>query len=98
MEFRIKCNAYNTLEEVYINDNEVFCNGEIIETNEEERINMLINLFSFKEKWISEDVANPKYQIYFKDKEKEIFYKFRDELPNNWFVFYACLRRLLGRL
>lgn len=85
------------IEDIKINNEEVIFNNEVIDSSKEERINTLISLFSCKEKWNSNQVNNPKYDLYFEADGNIERYSFNNGLPLNWLIFNAYINRLIRR-
>jgi hypothetical protein len=85
------------LEDIKISNDKAIFNNEIIDCSKEDRINTLISLFSCKEKWSSNDISNPKYDLYFEANGDIQRYSFDKGLPSNWLLFNAYINRLVRR-
>lgn len=84
-------------EDIKISDDEVLLNDKSIDCSKEERINTLISLFSCAEKWDVNDIANPRYDLYFESKGIVRKYCFDINMPYNWLIFNAYINRLVRR-
>ncbi|MBR3890562.1 MAG: hypothetical protein IKJ30_00645 [Bacilli bacterium] len=71
-------------------------NQEIkIESNEQERVNTLISLFSLKSIWKKDNVESD-YQVSFYNKDSVDTFYFSNSFPSNWMIFLGSLEKLAG--
>ena len=103
MEVRINyINRYGKNALVHIDTEVVYVEEEsekvFVNCEYEEKANALINLFALKEEWVSERCSKPKFEVTFKNKNRSQKYRFNNNLPSNFFLFNACVSRLLGDL